>query len=100
MNYVGIDLHKKTISICVVNQQREVLDRKRFYCSETGRIVAFFKGIGPSQAVVEATASYEWLVGLIEPLSERVVLAHPKKMRLAAASFRLLVGLVGVSGQQ
>ena len=27
MNFVGIDLHKKTISLCVVNQERKVLDR-------------------------------------------------------------------------
>ena len=27
------------------------------------------------RAVVEATASYEWLVGLIEPLSDRALLA-------------------------
>ena len=34
MNFVGIDLHKKTISLGVVNQEREVLDRKRLYCSD------------------------------------------------------------------
>ena len=71
MDYVGIDLHKKTISICVVDQERKVLDRKRFYCNDPGRIVAFFKELGSFQAVVEATASYEWLVSLIEPLADR-----------------------------
>ena len=30
MNFVGIDLHKKTISLCVVDQERNVLDRRRF----------------------------------------------------------------------
>lgn len=88
MNYVGIDLHKKTISLCVVDQERRVVDRKRFYCSETETIVAFFEGIGPFQAAVEATASYEWLVSLIEPLADRVVLVHPKKMRIIAESAR------------
>ncbi len=38
MNFVGIDLHKKTISICVVSQTRDVLDRKRFFCSAPERI--------------------------------------------------------------
>jgi transposase len=88
MNFVGIDLHKKTISLCVVNQEREVVERKRFYCRETERIVAFFKGLGTFQMVVEATASYEWLVGLLEPMADRVVLAHPKKMRVIAESTR------------
>jgi transposase len=88
MNFVGIDLHKKTISLCVVNQEREILDRKRFFCSAPERIVAFFESIKPFRVVVEATASYEWLVSLIEPMAERVVLAHPKKMRVIAESTR------------
>ncbi|UCC32167.1 MAG: transposase [Phycisphaerales bacterium] len=88
MNFVGIDLHKKTISLCVVDQERNVLDRRRFYCSQPERIGAFFGRLRPFQAVVEATASYEWLVKLIEPLADRVVLAHPKKLRIIAESTR------------
>jgi len=88
MDFVGIDLHKKTISLCVVDQERDVLDRRRFYCSEPERIVRFFEERGAFQAVVEATASYEWLVSLLEPLADRVVLAHPKKLRIIAESTR------------
>ena len=61
MNFVGIDLHKKTISLCVVDQERNVLDRKRFYCCQPERIGAFFERLGSFQAVVEAPASYESL---------------------------------------
>ena len=86
MNFVGIDLHKKTISLCVVDQERNVLDRKRFYCCQPERIGAFFERLRPFHAVVEATASYEWLVKLIEPAADRVVLAHPKKLRIIAES--------------
>ena len=32
MNYVGIDLHKKTICIWVVNQDRQKLDHQRLAC--------------------------------------------------------------------
>lgn len=88
MNFVGIDLHKKTISICVVDQERTVVDRKRFYCCEPERIRGFFERLGRFEAVVEATASYEWLVSLIEPLADRIILAHPKKMRIIAESTR------------
>jgi transposase len=38
--------------------------------------------------VVEATASYEWLWQLLEPLANRLVLAHPKKLRVIAESVR------------
>lgn len=88
MKYVGIDLHKKTISIWVVNQARERLDHKRFACSSPETIVDYFRKMGKFQAVVEATASYEWLVRLLEPLAERITLAHPKKLRVIAESTR------------
>ncbi len=76
MNYVGIDLHKKTISVCVVSQDRAVICRKGFRCCEPGTIEQFFQKLGSFQAVVEACASYEWLVKIIEPMADRIVLAH------------------------
>jgi transposase len=86
VNYVGIDLHKKTIVLCVMNQDRKVTHRKTFACCEAEAIREFFAGLGTFRAVVEATASYEWLVELIEPLAEKVVLAHPGKLRVIAES--------------
>src|SRR5687768_14042182 len=88
MVFVGIDLHKQTITVCVVNQERVVQARRTFYCREPGKIVSFFAGLGPFQAVVEATASYEWLWQLLEGMADRLVLAHPKKLRIIAESKR------------
>ncbi len=88
MKYFGIDLHKKTISIWVVNQERKKLYHKRLYCLPVETIVEYFRTLGEFEAVVEATASYEWLVRLIEPLAKRVVLAHPGKLRVIAESTR------------
>jgi transposase len=89
MKYVGVDLHKKSISICVVvldGRKRKVLVRKRFACQEVDGICQFFRKLGTFQVVVEATASYEWFAGLVEGLADRVVLAHPKKLRIIAQS--------------
>ena len=88
MNFVGIDLHKKTISICVVDQERSVLARKRLWTAEPEKIVSLFESLMPFQAVVEATSAYEWLFRLLEPLSDRMVLAHPRKLRVIAESTR------------
>lgn len=88
MKFVGIDLHKQTISLCVVNQARTVLARKTFACAGTRAIHQFFAELGLFQAVVEATASYEWLWQLVEPLAQRLVLAHPQKLRVIAESTR------------
>ena len=88
MKHAGIDLHKHSITVCVMNDQRKALDRKTLNCQDEDGIVAFFKSLGEFQAVVEATAGYRWLVRLIEPLAHRVLLAHPKKLRIIAKSTR------------
>jgi hypothetical protein len=40
MKYVGIDLHKKTIVICVVDKGRKVLERIKFLCVDSTGIAA------------------------------------------------------------
>jgi transposase len=88
MNYIGIDLHKQSISVCVVDQSRTVRTQRRLLCREPAKIVAFFHDQRPFEAVVEATASYEWIFKLLEPMAERMVLAHPGKVRIIAESTR------------
>jgi len=88
VKYIGVDLHKKTIVICVVNQAYQVIQRRRFACGETAAIAEWFAAQDPFEVVVEATASYEWFVQLIEGYAQRVVLAHPGKLRVIAESTR------------
>jgi transposase len=91
MFYVGVDLHKKSISVCVVElaaRERKLVERRRFRCDQEERIAEYFAGLGEYQLVVEATASYEWFVQLVEPTADRVVLAHPGHLRVIAQSKR------------
>lgn len=88
MKFIGIDLHKQTISVCVVDQSRKILERQRFRCADELTIKTWFQSQGEFSAVVEATASYEWFVRLIEPSATKVVLAHPRKLRVIAESTR------------
>jgi transposase len=89
MKFIGVDLHKKTISLCVVlvvKGKRKVVARNRFCCKDTSQIREYFEEQGTFQVVVEATASYEWFLLLVEDLADRCVLAHPKKLRVIAES--------------
>jgi transposase len=89
MNFVGVDLHKHSISVCVMIQDssgRRVADRKRFACRDEDPISAYLSSLRPFRLVVEATAAYEWFARLVEPLADRFVLAHPKKLRIIAES--------------
>jgi transposase len=89
MNFVGVDLHKKTISVCVmvkVRGGRKVVCRKRFSCADVQGIRRFFEQLAPFRVAVEATSCYEWFLLLVADLADRCVLAHPKKMRVIAES--------------
>src|SRR5271157_3784421 len=86
MNFIGVDLHKKSITICVMDEKRKLLARKALACTQTNEIVEFFRQFRPFKVVVEATASYLWFVELVEPWAEKVVLANPKKLRVIAES--------------
>jgi len=86
MNFIGVDLHKKSITVCVMDQNRKILARKTIDCKETDEIVAFFRKFRPFKVVVEATASYPWFVELVEPMADEVILANPKKLRVIAES--------------
>jgi transposase len=85
MKSVGIDLHKHSITVCVWNPDGPSRIH-RLQCANVPAIRLFFAGLGPFQVSIEATARYHWLVELLEPIAERVVLAHPKKMRIIAES--------------
>ncbi len=88
MLFAGCDLHKQTISICVLDQSRTVIHRKKLPCNDPDSLRDFFASLGEFQAVVEATASYEWFLQILDPLAQRLLLAHPKKLRLIAESTR------------
>lgn len=91
MKFVGVDLHKHVIKLCViqvVRGKRKIVTRRHFQCCDTEGIRTFFEGLGCFQAVVEATAAYEWFFLLIEDQADRLVLAHPKKLRVIAESTR------------
>ena len=91
MYSIGVDLHKKTISICVVIQEgkrRMVAARQVLRCVDEPAIREWLSRWRPFELVVEATASYEWLLRLVEPMADRVLLAHPKKLRVIAESTR------------
>jgi transposase len=86
MNFVGVDLHKKIITVCVMDQKLKVLARHTLYSNQSEKILEFFRSWRPFKVVVEATASYSWFVEALEPLAQETVLANPNKLRVIAES--------------
>jgi transposase len=91
MKFVGADLHKKSISFCVVEVvggRIQVLQRQRIACQDVPRIQRFFRSLGRFQVTVEATIGYDWFAALAEKYAQRVVVAHAGKLRIIAESSR------------
>src|SRR6185437_11278919 len=91
MNYVGVDLHKQVIVLCVVqlvSGRRQVMARRKLACRDVAELGQFFGQLRPFQLAVEATAAYEWLLELVDRQADRIVLVHPRKMRIIAESRR------------
>ena len=86
MNYIGVDLHKKIITVCVMDQKLKILARATLYSNQPDKVLEFFRSWRPFKVVVEATASYSWFVEALEPLAEEIVLANPNKLRVIAES--------------
>jgi hypothetical protein len=59
VKFVGINLHKTTISVCVVDGKRDVLARRRLYCAQPESIVAFFNHLGEFQMVAGVPGAAE-----------------------------------------
>ena len=84
MRYVGIDLHKHFLVVCVQDATGRTVARRRFECSDAAAVRRFFEKLQPFQAVVEASSSYRWLFDLLSPLGQ-VLLAHPLQLKAIVA---------------
>lgn len=91
MRFIGADLHKKSITFCVVeivSGKTVVKHRRRMLCRDVEGLERFLASQMPCRLVVEATIGYEWFAGLAEKTVKRVVLAHAGKLRVIAESTR------------
>ncbi len=91
MKYVGADLHKKSISFCVVvidKRKTRVVQQKQMLCRDAAKIERFFESLGSLEVTVEATIGYDWFAALAEEYADRGVIAHSGKPRIIAESTR------------
>ena len=65
MHYVGVDLHKHSISVCDDPSRHHPSSRRPATVPLCGRRgdPRLLRELGPFELVVEATASYEWFDG-------------------------------------
>jgi transposase len=86
MLYVGVDAHKSTSQITVMNEAGVILSRKRVHSTCEGFKEALAGYNEPLKAVLEASYSWGPMYDWLDDVSEEVLLAHPLKVRAIASA--------------
>jgi transposase len=84
MHYVGVDYHKKSSYVTVVDERGKVVKKGQIANSKEA-LAALLEGTGPeASAVLEAGRNWPVMYDWLEELVEEVTLAHPAKVRVIA----------------
>jgi transposase len=86
MNYIGLDVHKKTISYCVKDAAGQVLQEGKVG-STRRELDCWIKTLPqPRTIAMEATIFTGWIYDHLLPHAEKVKVAHPLMLRAIAAA--------------
>ncbi len=81
MFYVGLDIHTKHISICVLSETGQVAHRSQVRRLE--EMMRILEGLPDRfEVCYEASCGYGHFHDLLRPLAARVLVAHPGQLRL------------------
>jgi transposase len=86
MYYVGLDIHKKVIAICVKNKEGDIVEQKTIASSrgELGRWAASLER--PWMGAMEATLFTGWIYDFLKPYARELKVGHPLLIKAIAAS--------------
>ena len=85
MEYVGIDLHKKGFTACVMDQGGVVLHGGG-YQNNIGDVEKLLLECHQPSFVIEATQNWMWMVRYFEKINLPVTLAHPLRTKAIASA--------------
>ena len=86
MYFTGIDLHKKTTFVTVIDEGGKVV-RKANLCSLAKEILTFLGDLSESmQIVIESSSSWYWLYDALTEAGYSVVISHPLKTKAIASA--------------
>ncbi len=85
MRFAGLDVHKREVEACILDQSGKILLRKRFACTREG-LQAFAKvHLGDDcRVALEATTNTWGVVSVLEPYAAQIVVSNPMRTRAIA----------------
>src|ERR1700722_14019357 len=82
VRFVGIDLHKDTMTLCIITPATGEIEFQKFACKCREKIVEFFtKPPRPCVVAIESVGFYRWLWDLLEPVVDKLLLADATACR-------------------
>ena len=82
MYYVGLDLHWKTSTVCILNDHGKEV-KTRTVRGDWNKLLALLGELpGPFALTYEASCGYGYIYDKIAAIAQRVVVAHPGQLRL------------------
>jgi len=89
--FVGIDLHKESMTICVYEPIAQEVSYRKIACRHREQIVEFFRSLPrPYMAAIETVGFYRWLWELLEPMVGKEYLRLADAMAVRALAGRRL----------
>ncbi len=85
---IGLDLHERTSSICILDSSGRIQRREKI-SGHPRRVVEFLRTIDePFCVCFEASTNYGWMHDELTSVATKVVVAHPSRLRLIFMSKR------------
>jgi transposase len=86
IDYIGFDIHKKTISFCAKAQDGRILDEGTIPARRTDLSAWAKQRSRPWWGAMEATLFTGWVYDHLKPLAQELKVAHPAMLKAIAAS--------------
>ena len=86
MNYLGIDLHKKSFQAVIMDQAGDILHCQKYKNTREEALALLAQCQEKPSTVIEATQNWMWLVSVFQEFGVPVTLVHPLKTRAIASA--------------
>lgn len=85
MQFVGLDVHKRVVEACILNESGAVVRRDRFACTAEALREFCREELEPEDKVaVEATTNTWGVVGILKPFVDEIVVSNPLRTKAIA----------------
>jgi len=84
-SFAGVDLHKDTLTVCVINPSTGEVQFQKLPCKCREKIVEYFRALPrPCVVAIESVGFYRWLWDLLEGVVDKLLLADATACRRLA----------------